>query len=122
MYSHVPVRNPTDALHGSRRAPPPPVTATAAGDAAADATPAGGAEARLDVKLDGSDRLLGSDHRNRGAIGPRPPRCACSGSLGAPARAPARRSGRRNYDGQRGGHHYDQGTTMTGQHASSWYG
>ena len=41
--------------------PPPPVTATATGDAAADATPAGGAEARLDVKLDGSDRLLGPD-------------------------------------------------------------
>eukprot|EP01052_Picozoa_sp_SAG31_P059121 SAG31_NODE_18451_length_635_cov_15.251866_1_plen_92_part_10 len=92
MYSHVPVRNPTDALHGSRRAPPPPpVTATAVGDAAADATPAGGAEARMDVLDAGSDRLLDSDHRIRGAIGPRPPRCPCSGSLGAPARAPARR-------------------------------
>ena len=61
MYSHVPVRNPTDALHGSRRAPPPPVTATTAGDAAADATPADDAEARLEVKLDGSDRLMGRD-------------------------------------------------------------
>eukprot|EP01046_Picozoa_sp_COSAG06_P061191 COSAG06_NODE_13318_length_1269_cov_0.660684_2_plen_162_part_00 len=30
----------------------------------------------------------------------------CSGSLGAPARAPARRSGRRHYDGQRGGQPY----------------
>ena len=101
---------------------PPPVTATAAGDAAADATPAGGAEARLDVLDAGSDRLLDSDHRIRGAIGPRPPRCPCSGSLGAPARAPARRSGRRNYDGQRGGQTRGQGKTMTGQDACLWCG
>eukprot|EP01052_Picozoa_sp_SAG31_P062090 SAG31_NODE_21105_length_557_cov_7.098253_2_plen_63_part_00 len=61
MYSHVPVRNPTDTLHGSWRPTLPPVTTTTAGDATADATPAGGAEARLEVKLDGSDRLQGSD-------------------------------------------------------------
>ena len=58
MYSHVPVRNPTDALHGSRRAAPtPPVTATAVDGAAGDATPGGGAEA---VSLSNSTDLTSS--------------------------------------------------------------